>query len=138
MTTTTTTNILTGDALLAKIEEMGDVSKRDIAIACGYIKEDGTPDFTAFYTALLAAKGGIIGDAAPGIDNELYEISVPVYVSVTVYRKPGMSKEDVINSITWDDIADSDEGYLSESVEDALKHNKKEIEVFNENGEEVK
>ena len=53
--------MLTGSDLLAKVKELGDVSKTDMATACGYVstKKDGTPrtNFTAFYEALLEAKG---------------------------------------------------------------------------------
>ena len=53
--------MLTGAELLAKVKEMGDVSKSDVVRACGYVstKKDGSErlNFTAFYEALLNAKG---------------------------------------------------------------------------------
>jgi hypothetical protein len=53
--------MLTGADLLAKVKEMGDGSKSDLVRACGYVstKKDGTErlNFTAFYEALLNAKG---------------------------------------------------------------------------------
>ncbi len=52
---------LKGQELLAKVKELGDVSKSDLVKACGYVsqKEDGSESlkFTAFYEALLEAKG---------------------------------------------------------------------------------
>lgn len=52
---------LTGSDLLAKVKEIGDASKSDLVRACGYVstKKDGTErlNFTAFYEALLQAKG---------------------------------------------------------------------------------
>jgi len=52
---------LTGADLLAKLKELGDVGKSDLVRACGYVstKKDGTErlNFTAFYEALLLAKG---------------------------------------------------------------------------------
>jgi hypothetical protein len=65
MTTTTTTARLTGDALLARIQvviENSNVLKIEAtasakAYACGYIKENGQPDFVPFYEALIEAKG---------------------------------------------------------------------------------
>ena len=52
---------LTGDALLAKINEMQtsevNYDKTAIALACGYVKETGKPDFVGFYTEMLSAKG---------------------------------------------------------------------------------
>ena len=53
--------MLTGADLLAKVKEMGDASKSDLVRACGYVssKKDGSErlNFTAFYEALLNAKG---------------------------------------------------------------------------------
>ena len=53
--------MLTGTELLAKVKDLGDVSKSDLATTCGYVsdKKDGGQrvNFTAFYEALLNAKG---------------------------------------------------------------------------------
>ncbi len=53
--------MLTGKELLAKVKELGDVSKSDLVRACGYVstKKDGAErlNFTAFYESLLEAKG---------------------------------------------------------------------------------
>ena len=53
--------MLTGSDLLAKVKDLGDVSKSDLVKACGYVstKKDGGDrlNFTAFYEALLEAKG---------------------------------------------------------------------------------
>jgi hypothetical protein len=53
--------MLTGSELLAKVKELGDVSKSVLVRECGYLstKKDGTErlNFTAFYEALLGAKG---------------------------------------------------------------------------------
>jgi len=57
--------MLTGNDLLSKVKELGDVSKSEQVRACGYIstKKDGTErlNFTAFYEALLNAKGVTLG-----------------------------------------------------------------------------
>jgi hypothetical protein len=54
-------DMLTGADLLAKVKELGDVSKSDLVRECGYVstKKDGSErlNFTAFYEALLNAKG---------------------------------------------------------------------------------
>ena len=59
--------MLTGSELLAKVKELGDVSKSDLVRACGYVstKKNGSErlNFTAFYEALLEAKGVNLGDA---------------------------------------------------------------------------
>ena len=53
--------MLTGTELLDKVKEVGDVSKTELAKACGYVinKKDGSEQvkFTQFYEALLEAKG---------------------------------------------------------------------------------
>ena len=63
--------MLTGAELLAKVKEMGDASKTDLATACGYVsqKKDGSDrvNFTAFYEALLSAKGIDLGVGGAGI-----------------------------------------------------------------------
>ena len=57
--------MLTGTELLTKVKELGDVSKTDLATQCGYVskKKDGSDrvNFTAFYEALLGAKGVELG-----------------------------------------------------------------------------
>jgi len=53
--------MLTGSDLLAKVKELGDAPKTELAKGCGYVsaKKDGGErvNFTAFYEALLEAKG---------------------------------------------------------------------------------
>jgi len=57
--------MLTGSELLAKVKELGDVGKSEIVRACGYVsaKKGGGDrlNFTAFYEALLEAKGVELG-----------------------------------------------------------------------------
>ena len=59
--------MLTGSDLLSKVKELGDVSKSDLVRACGYVstKKNGGErlNFTAFYEALLEAKGVNLGDS---------------------------------------------------------------------------
>ena len=60
--------MLTGSDLLAKVKELGDASKSDLVRSCGYVstKKDGDErlNFTAFYEALLEAKGVSLGAGA--------------------------------------------------------------------------
>lgn len=62
--------MLTGSDLLAKVKELGDVSKSDLVRECGYVstKKDGGErlNFTAFYEALLGAKGVSLGADGAG------------------------------------------------------------------------
>jgi hypothetical protein len=58
--------MLTGSDLLSRVKELGDVSKSALVRGCGYVssKKDGSErlNFTAFYEALLEAKGVSLGD----------------------------------------------------------------------------
>jgi hypothetical protein len=60
------TIMLNGSDLLAKVKELGDSSKSELVRQCGYVsaKKDGSErlNFTAFYEALLEAKGMTLGD----------------------------------------------------------------------------
>ena len=62
--------MLTGPELLAKVKELGDVSKSELVRECGYVssKKDGSErlNFTAFYEALLGAKGVSLGTDSTG------------------------------------------------------------------------
>ena len=63
--------MLKGSELLDKVKALGDVSKSDLVRACGYVstKKDGDErlNFTAFYEALLDAKGLSFGSGGAGI-----------------------------------------------------------------------
>ena len=64
-------SMLTGQELLAKVKEMGYAPKTELATACGYVskKKDGSDrvNFTAFYEALLNAKGIDLGSGGKGV-----------------------------------------------------------------------
>ncbi|MCP9773757.1 AbrB family transcriptional regulator [Synechococcus sp. Tobar12-5m-g] len=57
---------LTGADLLAKVKELSDAPKSELVRAAGYLstKKDGSErlNFTAFYEALLEAKGVSVGN----------------------------------------------------------------------------
>jgi len=57
---------LTGADLLAKVNELSDAPKSELVRAAGYLstKKDGSErlNFTAFYEALLEAKGVSVGN----------------------------------------------------------------------------
>ena len=63
-------SMLTGSDLLAKVKELSDASKSELVRECGYVstKKDGSErlNFTAFYEALLEAKGMSLGDGGKG------------------------------------------------------------------------
>jgi hypothetical protein len=62
--------MLKGPDLLAKVKALGDASKSDLVRECGYVstKKDGSErlNFTAFYEALLEAKGLSLGSDTTG------------------------------------------------------------------------
>jgi hypothetical protein len=62
--------MLTGPELLAKVKELGDVSKSELVRECGYVstKKDGGErlNFTSFYETLLGAKGVSLGADSAG------------------------------------------------------------------------
>ena len=79
---TTTTNRLTGDAMLERIQvviENANVLRIEAtasakALACGYVKDNGKPDFIAFYEALIEAKGLNVPTEDPEMDDTEAEL----------------------------------------------------------------
>ena len=63
--------MLTGAELLNRVKELGDCAKTDLARGCGYVvkKKDGSEQvkFTAFYEALLEAKGLSFSTGGSGV-----------------------------------------------------------------------
>jgi len=59
--------MLQGPELLSKVKELGSMPKSDVVRACGYVslRKDGSQrlNYTAFYEALLEAKGMSFGSA---------------------------------------------------------------------------
>lgn len=59
--------MLPGSDLLTKVKELSNACKSELVRECGYVstKKDGTErlNFTAFYEALLEAKGVTLGEA---------------------------------------------------------------------------
>jgi hypothetical protein len=66
----TAPSMLTGSDLLTAVKELGNASKSELVRQCGYVstKKDGSErlNFTAFYEALLEAKGMNLGDGGKG------------------------------------------------------------------------
>lgn len=62
--------MLRGPELLSKVKELGAMPKSDVVRACGYVspRKDGSQrlNYTAFYEALLEAKGMSFGSAGEG------------------------------------------------------------------------
>ena len=79
--------MLTGADLLAKVQGLGGVSKTDLATQCGYVskKKDGSDrvNFTAFYEALLNAKGVKLRDSSPVLEWEWAQSQVLEWATAT-------------------------------------------------------
>ena len=146
MTTATATTGLTGSALLEKLEQLGDVSKTEQVTACGYtsIKEDGSTrlHFTDFFTNLMEAKGiGLatspIAAAEGGEDDDFcYQVSVPVYVNVYHYGKKGMTRDEVLEAVTFEDCCDASVDYIGELVQSSINRDN-DVSVFDNDGDLV-
>ena len=59
--------MLKGQALLTEvsIRTAQGMNKTDLCISCGYVRENGKPAFTDFYTAILDARGITINESEP-------------------------------------------------------------------------
>jgi len=68
------TKQLVGEELLVKVKELEDGSKSELVRLCGYVStnKDGEErlNFTAFYEALLEAKGGTVSSPEPDSKTE--------------------------------------------------------------------
>ena len=93
--------MLTGADLLAKVKEMGDASKSDLAVACGYVskKKDGSDrvNFTAFYEALLNAKGVELGGGGKGVGKGGRKLSYTAKVQGNGNLLVGMAYTGMLN-----------------------------------------
>jgi hypothetical protein len=58
------TTPLTGDALIARVNELKPASEATIAIECGYVSEGGKARLSAFKTAVLDAHGLGLGSTS--------------------------------------------------------------------------
>lgn len=56
-----TTTLLTGDALKARLAELGQADEGSAAIACGYVSKTGKASLAAFRQARLEAHGLALG-----------------------------------------------------------------------------
>ena len=79
--------MLTGADLLAKVKELGDVSKSDMAKACGYVstKKDGGEriNFTSFLRSTADAKGIDLGGGSAGIEKGGRKLSTRQWFKAT-------------------------------------------------------
>ena len=114
---------LTGKALLAKIKELGDVSKMQLAIECGYIKGhdaqgEPIPAFTKLYEAILESKGfsGPQGLTGKELLDRIRDLG------------PDLCNEDLLRATGWMTGSEADDTVSSNvtGFENALKAAKAE------------
>ena len=67
LTQFTQRTMLKGQALLTEvsIRTAQGMNKTDLCISCGYVRENGKPAFTDFYTAIMEARGITINEPEP-------------------------------------------------------------------------
>ena len=105
-----------GTALLAKVKELGDISKSDLVRSCGYViqKENGEEslDFTGFYEAILEAK-------AVGINTNFSDSEERTEDS----QQPNLSKsiEEALIRIISDNIKEYGISDLQEIYDDSIQ-----------------
>ena len=109
---------VTGDGLLSLVADFQDRSKSDLVLAAGYCGRDGRPAFTAFYAALLTAKGvnvpNLDGPSIPrscGDGPAIYVACLASYNNGTLYG----SWLDLSDGPDVDDIREAIEDILSKS-----------------------
>ena len=89
--------VLTGESLLRYVKDHPEYTKTEQCLGAGYYKENNSPAFTEFYTALLAAKNaagevmhadGVITDSIPSHDGPaIYVACLASYNEGTLYGK---------------------------------------------------
>ena len=145
--------ILTGDELISKVAELTKVgaNKASIVYACGYVRQDGNPNFTEFYTNLMEAKGVKLSPLptaeeikakreARGDGEMTFNISIPVtsYFQVTVTRPANTSVEELWDSITRDELVNGEGEMTWDDIKDAWRSTDADsVYVTDEDGEEI-
>ena len=136
---TTSTQIkLVGDELIAKVKSSGvrELPKKEMVLACGYINENGNPDYCEFYTQLLIAKGVEMGGETKSTPRELTGGNVTYFIhyqvkssaTITVEGKDGLSREEVLDLVTREDLSNCETEIQFDDVCDSF--DEVEIEDF--------
>ena len=108
------TSRLTGEQLLKRVKELGDVGKSELVRSCGYasIKPDGSEriNFTQFYEALLEAKGVSLA-ATPesgGNNAELAETVAPSEKEISSIDWTVLTHDEIVAKIQEAEEIDSE------------------------------
>jgi hypothetical protein len=146
---TTTTNQLKGKELLDYIDANKELPKSELVKGAGYVRfdEEGkmSLSMTEFYQEMLDAKQINIGSVEPTEPKELgekttYTINIPVQccVTVTVEGKVGMTKEQIADSITRQDLANCEGEMTWDDIKDAWRSFDVDCySVYDENGNDI-
>ena len=110
------TEKLIGEALVEKIRQLtnkeNDISKSRLAVECGYVRENGLPDFDAFYKAMMIATGNDPNqesDASEMSEEKLERINTEIkadlvhYAEYLLEEQKGPIDQATIkdNSVSW-------------------------------------
>ena len=135
---------LTGDALLTCVNENSELEKAEKVKLAGYINQDGKPSYADFYIALLEAKGVNMNEPSEPITSIDGEQQVTISFAVTHYYtiakdvNDGVTKEEIIESITRDEFFQAECDGAWDDMKDAWRSNEPELfTVYNEQGEEI-
>ena len=136
--TTTTQQQLTGFELINFQFINKDLTKQEQVKGAGYytIKEDGSIryNYTEFYTALIEAKSGVVqtGECShePSKTERVvtgedvtYTIHVPVqtFITITVEGKDGLTRDEILNSVTREDLSNAEGEIQWDDVKEGFK-----------------
>ena len=100
--------MLKGTELLDTIRSMETASRTEQCLACGYVRENGKPAFTDFYTAILDARGITINESEP---EEIEEI-----------KAEDPNNQETINQLLEDYDAAAIEAFIELNGEENVEH----------------
>ena len=133
---------LTGDALLNHVKANEGMNKNDIVVTAGYTQEDGSPVFSDYYKELLEAKGVSFDEPSEPITCVEGEQQVTIQFAVTHYYtivkdvNDGVTKEQIIESVTRDELATAECDGAWSDLKDAWRDDEC-ITIYNEQGDEI-
>ena len=128
--TTTTQKQLTGFELINFQFINKDLTKQELVKGAGYytIKEDGSVryNYTAYYEALIEAKSGVVQTTRERVvtgEDVTYTIQVPVqtFITITVEGKDGLTRDEILNSVTREDLSNAEGEIQWDDVKEGFK-----------------
>ena len=146
---TITINKLKGQELLDYIDANKELSRSEVVKGAGYVRfdEEGKLflSMTEFYQEMLDAKQVNIGSIEPTEPKKVgektqFQIVIPVITSmtVTIDGEVGMTKEQICDAITRDDLGNCDGEMTWDDMKDAWRSFETDTwSVYDENDNEI-